>query len=109
LARRYLPAELIQRPKQGFSSGLPYMLSDEFRLLFRTFLTGSHLASAGYLRQGPIQSWLEEHLARRVDHGNRLWLLCNAEVWYRMAIDGWSPEEIRGQMTAGPPIAAQKV
>jgi len=25
-------------------------------------------------------------LAGRADHGNRLWLLVNAELWYRMLI-----------------------
>jgi len=30
---------------------------------------------------------LHEHLGSKVDHGNRLWLICNAEVWYRMYIE----------------------
>jgi asparagine synthase (glutamine-hydrolysing) len=38
LAERYLPQALLKRPKQGFSSALPYMLRDEYRLLFDRFL-----------------------------------------------------------------------
>ena len=32
------------------------------------------------------RDWSTSTLARRADHGNRLWLLINAELWYRMAI-----------------------
>jgi hypothetical protein len=30
---------------------------------------------------------LAAHLSGRTDHGNRLWLLLNAEVWHRVHID----------------------
>jgi hypothetical protein len=44
---------------------------------------------------------IDEHLAKRADHGNRLWLLINAEVWYRMKILGESTEDMRRDLTAG--------
>jgi len=50
LAERYLPPEVLNRPKQGFSSGLPYMLNSQFRLLFGHYLADSHLVEAGFLR-----------------------------------------------------------
>lgn len=101
IAQRYLPAEIAQRKKQGFSSPLPYLLDDEFNLLFRAFLhADSHLVRDGYLNHQPITDLLEEHLARRVDHGNRLWLLCNAEIWYRMVIECWPREKINEQLSA---------
>jgi asparagine synthase (glutamine-hydrolysing) len=95
LAERYLPREVVHRKKQGFSSGLPYMLDKEFRHLFQSTLAGSWLVQDGYLQSPAIQTLLSEHLARKADHGNRLWLLCNAEIWYRMAIQGWSKEDIK--------------
>ena len=98
LAKRYLPGVLLRRRKQGFSSALPYLLADEFRFLSQMFLLDSHLARDGYLRAETIQHLLTEHLCRKTDHGNRLWLLCNAEVWYRMAIEGWSQEEMQGPL-----------
>lgn len=98
LAARYLPPEIVHRKKQGFSSGLPYMLDEEFRYIFKTFLHDSHLVRDGYLRNAPIKTLLGEHLSKEVDHGNRLWLLCNAEIWYRMAIKGETRNEIRVRM-----------
>jgi asparagine synthase (glutamine-hydrolysing) len=95
LAKRYLPTALVQKKKQGFSSALPYILADEFKLLHRTFLTRSSLVREGYLKQPAIDRLLYEHLNKKVDHGNRLWLLCNAEVWHRMYIEGQGKDQIK--------------
>ena len=95
LAARYLPPEILARSKQGFSSALPYILKDEYRDLYQRYLRDSALVEAGVLRQAGIESLLQEHMAGRVDHGNRLWLLINAELWYRMLILGQSRENFR--------------
>jgi asparagine synthase (glutamine-hydrolysing) len=98
LAERYLPSELLNRKKQGFSSPLPYLLAGEFQMLFKTFLNDSHLVRDGYLKVEPIQKMLQEHLERKVDHGNRLWLLCNSEIWYRMKIEDESKDDIKERL-----------
>lgn len=95
LARRYLPDSLLTRKKQGFSSALPYLLADEFELLYGLFLKQSRLVQSGYFNPGAIEELLNQHLSGRADHGQRLWQLCNSEVWYRMYIDNESPEDIR--------------
>jgi asparagine synthase (glutamine-hydrolysing) len=95
LGERYLPPEILKRKKIGFSSALPYLLVDEYRHIFKTFLSDSHLVREGYLRGEAIDQLLGEHLDRKADHGNRLWLLCNAEVWYRVGVEGESRGEIQ--------------
>ena len=95
LAARYLSPEILDRPKQGFSSALPYILRDEYRQMADRFLGDSELVRAGILERAPIQTLLAEHGARRVDHGNRLWLLINSEVWYRLMILGQPKEQLR--------------
>ena len=45
-----------------------------------------------------IFKMVDEHLSNRADHGQRLWLLTNAELWYRMFIDGNTKEELRSKM-----------
>ncbi|MGH8209127.1 MAG: asparagine synthase (glutamine-hydrolyzing) [Steroidobacteraceae bacterium] len=106
LAARYLPAEILARKKQGFSSALPYILRHEYRLLHERFLTDSQLVRAGVLRPEPIEALVREHLARRADHGNRLWLLINAELWYRMMIQDCSRDSLRAQLHAASATAA---
>ena len=88
LAKKYLPAEIIERKKQGFASPFTYLLQDEYKILFRKFLKNSRLVEENYLYGETITNLLNEHLNKKADHGQRLWLLCNAEIWYRMFIDG---------------------
>jgi asparagine synthase (glutamine-hydrolysing) len=102
LAARYLPAEILARPKQGFSSALPYVLGKEYRILYARFLDDAELIKAGILRRAPIQELLRAHLAGHVDHGNRLWLLINSEFWYRMMILGQSRDDLRSDLTTAP-------
>ena len=87
LAERYLPAEVLRRPKQGFSSALPYLMRDQFGAAFGHYLRDARLVEAGYLRAPAIEAMLDQHLRGRTDHGNRLWLLFNAEMWYRVHIE----------------------
>jgi asparagine synthase (glutamine-hydrolysing) len=99
LAKRLLPPELLARKKQGFSSALPYLLKDELDTLYRVFLGDLHLARDGILKQMPIDNMLAEHRTGAADHGNRLWLLLNSDVWYRMFIKHQSEEEL-GELIA---------
>jgi asparagine synthase (glutamine-hydrolysing) len=108
LAERYLPRALLQRPKQGFSSALPYMLREEHQLLFELFLRGSRLAHDGIFRQPTINRLLDQHRADRADHGNRLWLLLNSEVWYRMFVDRYSVGDLSAQLAEASTMAAAK-
>jgi asparagine synthase (glutamine-hydrolysing) len=115
LAERYLPPEVLRRPKQGFSSALPYLMARQFRLLFGHYLPQSHLVEAGYLNPQAIREMLEAHLAGRADHGNRLWLLLNAELWHRMKIEGAQTADLESEIAGllalparhAPPAARQ--
>ncbi len=98
LAEKYLPPSLLRRPKQGFASPLMYVMDAELRELGAGMLRESALVRDGYLRGDRVQGLLDEHLRRKLDHGNRLWLLLSAEAWYRQFI---APGE-----TSGPPESA---
>lgn len=100
LAARYLPPQILNRPKQGFSSALPYLLQREYAQLYTNCLRDSRLAHDGILDGAVMTRLIDEHLAKRADHGNRLWLLINAEVWYRMAILGQSKEDMRNALAS---------
>jgi asparagine synthase (glutamine-hydrolysing) len=104
LAARYLPQSILERPKQGFSSALPYILRNEYRFLYRRLLSESELVNANILNGGTVLKLLHDHISGRADHGNRLWLLLNAELWFRMLIRGQEraqvEEELRSESRA---------
>jgi asparagine synthase (glutamine-hydrolysing) len=98
LGERYLPPEVLRRKKQGFASPLMYILEGEVRSLAPRLLLQSELVCDGYLRGERIRELVEEHLARRRDHGNRIWLLLTAEVWYRRYISGRSTADLEAEL-----------
>jgi len=100
LAERYIPADVLRRPKQGFSSALPYLMRDQFRAAFAHYLRDARLVQAGYLRAPAIETMLSQHLRGRTDHGNRLWLLFNAEMWYRMHVEGRPPADLQEELAS---------
>jgi len=100
LSTKYAPKVVMKRKKQGFSTPLTYILDKEFRLMYKTLLKQSRLVEKGYLDLNTINTLLNEHLSRNVDHGNRLWLLCNVEIWYRMMVEQESVEALTRSLNA---------
>jgi asparagine synthase (glutamine-hydrolysing) len=98
LAQRYLPESVLERPKQGFASALPYLLQDEFARLFALCLHDSRLVAAGIVEAAELRRLMAEHSRKSDDHGSRLWLLINAELWFRMMICGESRADLREQL-----------
>lgn len=90
VARDYLPAELVNRPKQGFSFPLAYWFRNELRPLLSNTFRESLLVEAGYFREEAMHTLLDEHVSGQVDHNYRLWLLLNLEMWYRMFVENQS-------------------
>ena len=77
------------------------MLQAEYARLYRTCLQNSQLVNDRILNRSAIAELVDEHTSKRADHGNRLWLLINAEIWYRMSMLGQSKEDLRRELTAG--------
>ena len=100
LAARYLPSTVLRRAKQGFASPLPYLLADEFRQLHGALFRRSALVEDGYLQRAGFDDLLAEHLSGRADHGQRLWLLCAAETWYRIFVRGEQAGEMEEALLA---------
>ena len=99
LGERYLPEEVLRRKKQGFASPLMYILEGEVRALAPRLLRRSELVRDGYLRAERIEELVREHLGRQRDHGNRIWLLLTAEVWYRRYISRRSTADLEAELT----------
>ena len=73
------------------------------RRLFRCFLERAELARDGFLDQAGIARLIQQQAAGRADNGNRLWLLLNAEAWYRMHIRGEGREAMAERIAAQAP------
>jgi asparagine synthase (glutamine-hydrolysing) len=105
LGERYLPPEVLLRKKQGFASPLMYIMENEVKALAPRLLLNSELVRDGYLRGERVRELVTEHLDRRRDHGNRIWLLLAAEVWYRRYISRRSTADLEAELSEPEPVA----
>lgn len=98
VAAKYLPAEIIQREKQGFMFPVAYWFRNELYEFVKEFLLDSRFVREGVFRPEYITQLLEEHRDSKVDHHVRLWMLLNLEVWYRLYIEKQDKESIEQEI-----------
>lgn len=83
---RWLPGELLDRPKMGFGVPLATWLRTRLRPLCWEVLTDETTRSRGLFRPEAVTRLLREHDADR-DHGIRIWALLQFELWHRAHLD----------------------
>lgn len=98
VSRHYLPEELVERPKRGFSFPLAYWFRGELRPFAEKLFRQSRMAEAGYFRRDAMLNLLNEHAEGKTDHNYRLWLLLNIELWYRLFVEGVSRTDLQGYL-----------
>jgi asparagine synthase (glutamine-hydrolysing) len=81
VARRLLPAEVLDKPKQGFAIPLAEWLRGPLRPLMEDTLASRAFKERGiYHVPGVLRLW-HRHLEGRQDHSEHLWLVLNYEAW----------------------------
>lgn len=83
---RHVPAELVDRPKTGFSIPLDEWLRGPLRAWASDLLSPARLARQGLFEPKRVARMLDEHLSRRANHAYWLWNVLMAEAWH----DAWS-------------------
>lgn len=94
VASRYMPQELIDRPKQGFGFPIARWLRGDLANFQRNLFKQSRMVELGLFRQAEIDRLVEEHIGGKADHNFRLWILINLEIWHRMRFEGKSVGEM---------------
>jgi len=83
----YLPRAILDRPKRGFGCPIDRWFRHELKEMAYDTLLSHSARQRGLFRPDYVRRLLDEHVARRRDHQNRLWALLMLEAWFRMWVD----------------------
>ena len=72
---RYLPADILYRPKQGFVTPIAQWLRGPLAGEARAIAVSSGLARTGWFDKAQVARMAEAHIAGRSDHSRMLWQL----------------------------------
>lgn len=79
--RNLLPARILRRRKAGFMFPLDAWLANEFLPQLRDSCSEDRLSKQGLFNPGVVRILVEEHVARRRNHGRMLWSLLVFQHW----------------------------
>ena len=90
LAEKFLPRDIVHRPKQGFVMPLSEWLSTGLKPRVDASLAREGLGRRGLFREGALERLHAEHFAGRRNHAGRLWALTVLEAWFERHAPGFA-------------------
>jgi asparagine synthase (glutamine-hydrolysing) len=82
-----VPAEIVNRPKQGFGVPIQQWINQQLRERIRDTLNDPRTLERGYVTRQYVGLLLDEHERGRRDHAMALWSLLMLELWHRQYVD----------------------
>lgn len=108
--RDMLPHQLLNRRKHGFGVPIGHWFRGPLRPYVEEMLLAPGARSGEYLQQRTIRRLFREHVRGVGDHGHRLWVVLNFELWLRMLEAGamWQPRSSSADNLASAAEVGQK-
>ncbi len=87
LSERYLPWDVIYRPKKGFSLPLKHWLRTDFAPILKRLLPNGNVVKEGWFRRTEVEKLIAEHTTNKAEHTHRLWSVLWLELWHRIFVE----------------------
>ena len=81
IANDLLPADVLNKPKQGFAIPLDQWFRGELKPLLLDTLSSSAFRARGLFNLAGIDTMVDQHMAGTHQRGEMLWLLLGFELW----------------------------
>jgi asparagine synthase (glutamine-hydrolysing) len=86
--RKIVPPPILTRKKMGFPVPVGRWLRGPFWGIVEEFVLGPRARRRGLFDPAVVRRLAEQHRTGVAEHGDRLWLLTNLEIWQRVFLDG---------------------
>jgi asparagine synthase (glutamine-hydrolysing) len=86
IARKYLPKEIVDRPKMGFAIPIGEWFRSDYggmKTLLLDHLNSAEPFGPTQLNRKAVQRFIDEHMTEKRDHGQRLFTLLTLSIWAR--------------------------
>ncbi|MBC7842772.1 MAG: asparagine synthase (glutamine-hydrolyzing) [Gemmatimonadaceae bacterium] len=80
---RYVPRELVERPKRGFAVPLAAWLRGPLRPWAEELLSAQSITAGGVLDVSRVRRLWSQHLGGLANHGDRLWAVLSLQAFLR--------------------------
>lgn len=87
VAAKLLPAQIIDRPKQGFPIPIERWLQKEAKPLMLDLLSPDSIRNRKLFNVDFVEALMKQHLSGFADHSIGLWGLMSLEMWFRRFMD----------------------
>jgi len=84
-AEKWLPHEIVYRPKASFSAPLRAWVRNDLQEVINDVLVHGELVGAGMIRPGALDRLIQDERAGHQDNAKQIWQLLSLELWYRNA------------------------
>jgi len=87
LAKKYLPPEVVTKPKKGFGSGVFFSFNEEIQELCEKALCDGNIVRDGFIDRAYTDRIIKRPPQRElVKHYALMWSLLSFEIWYNIYI-----------------------
>ena len=91
VARRWLPSDVLDKPKQGFAIPLPDWFRGALGNMAADVFSSRAFRERGWVRPAAVDALLTAHRAGQADHAEPLWQVLCLELWAREFLEGAVP------------------
>jgi asparagine synthase (glutamine-hydrolysing) len=84
---RYLPADLLYRPKHGFNVPMKVWMKHQLSEFIGDTLSERAIQARGIFRADKVRSLLQEHSQGNQDASNKIFVMIMLELWFQHFVD----------------------
>jgi asparagine synthase (glutamine-hydrolysing) len=82
-AEKWLPHEIVYRPKASFGAPLRGWVRNDLREIINDVLVRGELVGSGMIRADALDVLIQDEQAGRQDNAKQIWQLLTMELWHR--------------------------